>query len=445
MHSAAHVRLRRLLAVPAVGLLLGLAACGNGPAGGTGGGLGSGALLIGVIAPFTGADAGLGPAYYAACLPAALTINNNGGIGGRQVSCQQFDTRGEPADAVPAARQMVASHSNLMATVGCTSDEASSVAPIIDGAHIPMFCMTGQSEFNKTHLKYFHRLVPPDEFDAYAMVGNALYQNHWDQIALVFGNDIGSQAFVKPATTAIEKLGGHVVISQSIALGQPSYRTEVTQLLAKHPQVILTEALGQPPSDATYLAEVKQLNGGKSIPFIGTSATVDPQWFAAVKGAIGLQDLLDNYQGVDIGTTFSGPGYQEFLTQLNASASQFADAPKYKQRASTLHLYDGIVMTALAMTAANSADPTVYNPKIKEIGNGVSGATVVHTYKEGVDAIKAGKSIRFVGAGGETNFNQYNNSQQGYILVKYDKDGGEVTVGTLSQAQTDKIIKAGGG
>ena len=71
---------------------------------------------------------------------------------GHMVSCQEFDTRGEPADAVPAANQMIASHSNLMAVVGCTSDEAASVVPIIDQAHIPMFCMTGQSEFNKTTL-----------------------------------------------------------------------------------------------------------------------------------------------------------------------------------------------------------------------------------------------------------------------------------------------------
>jgi len=430
--------------VPSIALVLVLAACGNGSST-SGNNTGTGPLLVGVIAPFTGADAGLGPAYYAACLPAALTINNNGGVLGHKVSCQQFDTRGEPADAVPAARQMVASNSNLMAVVGCTSDEASSVAPIIDASHIPMFCMTGQSEFNKTNLKYFHRLVPPDEFDAYAMVGNALYQNHWNKIALVFGNDIGSQAFVKPAKTAIEKLGGTVTISQSIALGQSSYRTEVAQMLATHPQVILTEALGQPPSDATYLAEVKSQNGGKVIPFIGTSATVDPQWFAAVKGAIGVDDLVNNYQAVDIGTTFSGPGYDEFLTQLNASASQFADAPKYKQRGSTLHLYDGIIMTALAMTEANSTDPKVYNDKIRDVANGVSGATVVHTFKEGADAIKNGKSVRFVGAGGETNFNQYNNSQQGYILVKVDASGNEITVATLSQEQTAKIIAAGGG
>ena len=431
-------------AVSALGVLA-LSACGGG--GGTssgGGGLGSGDLLVGVIAPFTGADAGLGPAYYAACLPAALSINNNGGVGGRKITCQQFDTRGEPADAVPAANQMIASNSNLMVTIGCTSDEAATVAPIIDRSHIPMFCMTGQSEFNKTTLKYFPRLVPPDEYDAYAMVGSALYgPGHapYKRVALVFGNDIGSQAFVAPATAALTKLGATVAINQPITLGASSYRTEVATMLATHPDVILTEALG---SAGTYMKEVKQQNG-TPIPFIGTSATVDPVWFKDVSDGIGVDDVVKYYSAVDLGYTYSGPGYEEFLTELTASTSTFPAATKYKQRGSTLHLYDGVIMTALAMVATNSKDPTVYNPKIKEIANGVSGATVVNTYAQGVAALKAGKSIRFVGAGGENNFNQWNNSQQGYLLVGVDKDGNEITNGTLSQTQTQTIINAGGG
>ncbi|HVS48665.1 MAG TPA: ABC transporter substrate-binding protein [Candidatus Dormibacteraeota bacterium] len=430
--------------VSAAGAILLLAACGGGSNTPTGSGLGSGPLLVGVIAPFTGVDAGLGPAYYAACLPATLSINSNGGIGGRQVSCQKFDTRGEPADAVPAANQMIASNSNLMTVVGCTSDEASTVVPIIDRAHIPMFCMTGQSEFNKTTLKYFHRLVPADVYDAYAMVGSALYgpgHSPYKKAALVFGNDIGSQAFVQPATNAFTKLGGSIAINQPITLGAPSYRTEVAAMLATKPDVILTEALG---SAGTYLKEVKTQNGGQMIPFLGTSATIDPVWFQQVRDAIGINDFLKYYGGVDLGYTFSGPAYAEFLTNLTASASQFADAPKYKQRGSTLHLYDGIIMTALAMQATNSADPTVYNSKIIEIGNGTTGATVVTTYKDGVAALKAGKSIRFVGAGGENQFNQYNNSQSGYILVTYDKDGNEVKVGQLTPEQTSTIINAGG-
>lgn len=428
----------RMLSLLAV---LVVAACGGG--GTSGSGLGSGDLLVGVIAPFTGADAGLGPAYYAACLAAAPSINNNGGVGGRQVKCQQFDTRGEPADAVPAANQMVASNKNLMAVIGCTSDEASTVVPIIDRAHIPMFCMTGQSEFNKTSFKYFHRLVPADIYDAYAMVGFALYgpgHQPYKKIALVFGDDIGSQAFVQPATNALNKLGGQVQ-NFPIHLGASDYRSEVAAVINYHPDAIMTEALG---SAGTFLGEFKTQNGGQMIPFIGTSATIDPTWFQQVSQAIGVSDLVKFYAGVDLGYDFSAPGYTEFLTNLNAAASQFADAPKYKQRGSTLHLYDGIIMTALAMLATNSDDPTVYNPKIKEIANGGNGATTVNTFKDGAADIKNGKSIQFIGAGGMNVFDQYNNSQSGYIWVNYDNQGNEVKIGQMTPQQTQQISSAGG-
>jgi len=435
-------RWRRLLTVPSVGLLLVLAGCG-GSSGSTGGGLGSGDLLVGVLAPFSGADANLGPAYYAACLAAAPAINNSGGVGGRHITCQKFDTRGEPADAAPAANQMIASNSNLMAVVGCTSDEASAVAPIVNKAHIPMFCMTGQSEFNKTKLPYFHRLVPADIFDAYGMVGWVIYgPSHpaWNKVALVFGDDIGSQSFVQPATNALQHFG-KTVKNFPIHLGASSFRTEVQSMLAFKPDVIFTEALG---SAGTYLGEVKELNGGQTIPFIGTSATIDPAWFKDVTSTISVNDVVQFYRGVDLGYTFSGTAYDEFKANLQVAASTFANAPKYGQRGSTLHLYDGIIMTALAMVATNSKDPTVYNPKIKEIANGTSGATVVHTYKEGLDALHAGKSIRYTGAAGQNNFDQYNNSQSGYILVKYDAQGGEVQVASLTPEQTKKLSDAGG-
>jgi neutral amino acid transport system substrate-binding protein len=419
--------------VSALGAVVVLAACGGGSS--SSGGLGSGPLLVGVLAPFSGADASFGPRYLAGCYAASLSINGAGGIGGRQVSCQQFDTRGEPADAVPAANAMISGNSNLMGVVGCTSDEASTVVPILDRSHMPMFCMTGQSEFNKTSAKYFHRLVPPDSFDAYAMIGSALYgPNHapYKRVALVFGDDIGSQTFVGPAVAALNKLGVTIAINQAIHLGAASYRTEVAAMILAHPDVILTE--------------VKQQNGGKVIPFIGTSATIDPVWFKQVVDAIGLPDFLANYSAVDLRLSLQGSGYDEFVTQLTAADSKFpsSNATTYKGKSPTVHLYDGIVMTALAMVAANSADPTVYNPKIIDIANGVSGATVVSTFKDGVAALKAGKSIRYVGAAGENNFNQWNNSQQGYNLVTMDKDTNEVVVGQLTEAQTQQIIDAGG-
>lgn len=214
-------------------------------------------------------------------------------------------------------------------------------------------------------------------------------------------------------------------------------------MLQTHPDVILTETIG---SAGTYMKEVKQQNGGKVIPFIGTSATIDPVWFQQVVDAIGIQDFLANYTAVDLRLTLQGAGYDEFLSQLTAADSKYpgSKALTYKGKSPTVHLYDGIILTALAMVSANSSDPTVYNPKIFEIANGVSGATVVNTFKDGVAALKAGKSIRYVGAAGENNFNQWNNSQQGYNLVTMDKDANEQVVGQLTEAQTQQIIDAGG-
>jgi branched-chain amino acid transport system substrate-binding protein len=432
--------LSRAPAMLAAAAMLVLAACSGSSS--SGGGSGSSPLVVGILAPFTGADAALGPAYFAACLPATRAINAAGGVMGHQLSCKQFDTRGDPADAVPATRQMIASTSNLMMVIGCTSDEASSVMPILEQSHIPAFCQTGQSEFNKSSFKYFHRLVPPDEYDAYAMVGIARLYDHYSRIALVFGNDIGSQTFVGPAMTAVQKTGGTVVINQALALGQPSYRTEVQKLIDANPEVILTEALGS--TDATYLAELKQLHGSM-IPVIGSSATIDPVWFKAVSQAIGTDDLVKYYQANDTPTDFSGPGYNEFKANLTASASAFADAPKYVTRASTIHLYDGIVMTALAMDAAKSIDSKVFNPKVVEIGNGVSGAANVNTYKNGVDGLNGGRTVRFIGAGGATKFDRYNNSNTGYIVAKYDAQGNEQTVATLTQAQINQLIASAGG
>src|SRR6202007_1830470 len=131
-------------------------------------------------------------------------ITPAGGVLAHKLSCKGVDARGAPADAVPAATQMFATTSNLALVIGCTSDEAASVVPVINASKMVMFCMTGQSEFDSTHFQYFYRLVPPDLDESYAMTVIA-QQLGYKKIALAFGNDIGSQTFIQPAVSAINK------------------------------------------------------------------------------------------------------------------------------------------------------------------------------------------------------------------------------------------------
>ncbi len=196
-----------------------------------------------------------------------------------------MDTRGDPADAVPAVNQMFASTSNLALVIGCTSDEAASVVPVINAHKMAMFCMTGQSEFDHVQYPYFYRLVPPDLEESYAMVAIA-QQLHYKRIALAFGNDIGSQTFIQPAISALKKAGITLTTNQTLDLNATTFRTEAEAIVQSHPDAIMTEALGA--ADPTLFSEIKQLNGGKVIPIIGTSAAISPAFFkSAAAAAVG--------------------------------------------------------------------------------------------------------------------------------------------------------------
>jgi ABC-type branched-subunit amino acid transport system substrate-binding protein len=210
------------------------------------------ALVVADLAPFSGPDAALGPTYLVSCDGATQAINSAGGVLGHDLTCKGVDTRGDPADAVPATRQMFATTPNLSLVIGCTSDEAASVVPVINADKMVAFCMTGQSEFDSTHFQDFYRLVPPDLAESYAMIAIA-EQLGYKRIALAFGNDIGSQTFIQPAISAIGKAGLTLAANETLDLNASTFRTEADKIVAAHPDVILTEALGT--TDATFLSK----------------------------------------------------------------------------------------------------------------------------------------------------------------------------------------------
>ena len=128
------------------------------------------------------------------------------------------------------------------------------------------------------HFPYFYRLVPPDLEESYAMVAIA-QELHYKRIALAFGNDIGSQTFIQPAIAALKKAGITLTTNQTLDLSATTFRTEAEAIIQSHPDAIMTEALGS--ADPTLFSEIKQLNGGKMIPIIGTSAAISPPFFKA--------------------------------------------------------------------------------------------------------------------------------------------------------------------
>ena len=446
MSSSRARRARGLAAIAALTALV-AAGCGSsssssssssasGGSSSSGGGAAKGAsLTIADVAPFTGTDAALGPTYLVSCDAATNAINGAGGVLGHTLNCKSVDTRGDPADAVPAVRQMYASTSNLGLVIGCTSDEAASVVPIFTSKQTVSFCMTGQSEFDHVKFPYFYRLVPPDLSESYAMVAMAKNKGY-KRIAMAFGNDIGSQTFVAPAIAAIKRGGMTLVSNQTLDLSANTFRTEAASIVAAKPDVILTEALG--PTEAAFLSELKQLNGGKVIPVIGTSATISPDWFKSVSAAIGGSTLASSFTADNLITESTGPAFQAFSKAIFAEKGKVGstgDFSTYLTAPGAVHLYDGINLAALAMIAAKSTSPSAFAPYIEKIGNGVPGATVVNSFAQGAAALKAGKQIRYEGPGGPTSFDAYHDSAGLFQVDAYTANGTVKVVANLSTTE----------
>ena len=430
---------RAISMAAAVTLTAALAACSNNSS--SSGAASNGTLTFADVAPFSGPDAALGPTYLVSCEGTVTAINQAGGILGHKVACTSADTRGEPADAVPAVGNLFATAKNLELVIGCTSDEAASVVPVINSHHTVMFCMTGQSEFDHVHYPYFYRLVPPDLAESYAMT--VIAQNlHYKKIALAFGNDIGSQTFVQPAIAAIAKAGLQVVANETLDLNATTFRTEAEKIVAAHPDAIMTEALGS--ADPKLFSEIKQLNGGKLIPIIGTSAAISPPFFTACLLSVGGVDFSKNFHADNLVTATSGPAYEAFTKALLAVEGKVHGADTgafstYFTAPGAVHLYDGMNLAALAMVAAHSTDVAKWKPWIATIGDGVPGAVVVNSFAQGVAELKAGKKIHYIGPGGPTVFDSFHDSPGIFQIDTYTPTGKVVVAGNITAAQLTAV------
>jgi len=369
-------------------------------------GSGSGTMNIGVIYPFTGANADQGAIGMAGCLTGAAEVNAAGGVLGRKFVCKPFDTKGDPADATTAANQMMASASPVM-VIGA-SDDAVTTAPIVTAAHVPNFATIGDPHFDHQANPYFYRITPSDALQGVALGYWAA--SHYSHPAAVFTSDLGAQTSVPPLRTEMTKLAHKLAADVTLAPGQSSYRTEISKIIAAKPDALVTEM--DPQSAATFLSEYLQLAGHLPI-ILGTQRTSNSDWIAAVLGAIGQDDYVKYIKSITPYVPPASPSHTVYAHWLLKQGA-VKQPSQYLQHPYAIADYDAINITALAMVEAHSTAPAAYNKFIVKVTAASPGAVQVHSYAEGLRALKAGKTIEYVGAGGPLAFNQYHSAERAF-------------------------------
>jgi ABC-type branched-subunit amino acid transport system substrate-binding protein len=404
--------LRKLTPGLAITAVSALAVTGCGSSSGGGSGSGGTSMNIGVIYPFTGANADEGGIGMAGCLTGAAEVNAAGGVLGKKFVCKPFDTKGDPADATSAANQMMASASPVM-VIGA-SDDAVTTAPIVTAGKVPNFATIGDPHFDNQTNQYFYRITPSDALQGVALGYWAA--NRFQRPAAVFTSDLGAQTSVPPMRTEMTRLRHKLVADVTLAPDQSSYRTEVAKIIAAKPDALISEM--DPQSAATFLSEYKQLAGHLPV-LLGTQRTSNSDWIQAVLGAIGQASYTQSIKAI---TPYVPPTSASHTVYANwlMKQSKVQDPSQYLQHPYAIADYDAINITALAMVEAKSTVPTAYNKFIVKVTAATPGAVQVHSYAEGVAAIKAGHQIQYVGAGGSLPFNRYHSAERAFSYDTYD-------------------------
>jgi ABC-type branched-subunit amino acid transport system substrate-binding protein len=394
--------------------VIALAACGSSSSSSSG----SGPLNIGVIYPFTGANANQGETGMAGCLTGVTQINEAGGVLGHKLECKPFDTKGDPADAVPAANQMLASASPVM--VLGASDDTVATAPIVTGQHVVNFATVGDPHFDTQTNPYFYRLTPSDALLGKAL-GYAAINQGYKNAASAFTSDLGAQTSAVPMTAEYTKLGGKLSANLKLAPGQSSYRTEVSQIIAAHPDALISEM--DPQSSTAFLTEYKQLGG--SLPLtLGTLRTAQSDWIKAVIGGLGEATFVKSIRSVTPYIPLTGPAYEKYKKILLSLSSKIKEVGQFTGHPYVISDYDAVAITAIAMTMAKSTASTTYNSYVVKVTE--PGGTVVHTYAEALAALKENKKITYVGAAGALVFNKYHSAPSAFSFDVYDPKNKEM-------------------
>lgn len=196
------------------------------------------------------------------------------------------------------------------------------------------------------------------------------------------------------------------------------------------PQVIVSEA--DPQTSATYFSELSQL--GNVPAMITDPVSQEPSWRKAMVGAIGMSLLNKQDRAVVAYSPPTAPAYRVYTAALKASAKQVPQPMQWDADLYSVVDYDSVVIAALAMDAAHSTKPSVYNRYVTKVTAPSSGATVVHTYAAGKAALARGKRIQYVGASGPVIFDRWHNAGNQFAIERYTGGTWKVTT-VLSSAE----------
>lgn len=418
---------------------MGLAASGlaSSPAGAS-----QGTLKIAAVAPLTGATATLGKLMEGPCTGAVDVVNRAGGVLGHKLVCFPVNDLGDPADAVANVSKALATTSSIVGAVGLTSATAATEVPILNSAKVTMVSQNGLSEFSTHHYTYFWRMTPPD-LDGGAALGLVGIRQGFKKVAIVIQNSTANTGTQAGVVTALKN--HHVKIASNLVIpgDATSYDAIVNRIRNENPNGLIISADVQ--TTETLLSEYKSLNNGKVPPVVVPTGILGTGFFKSTKKLMGAHYLTHDVTLVGTYVNQSSSAFKLYANAVKNTSIGATEAEAILATQAIGTIYDGITVMSLAMDAAHSTTPSVYNKYMPKVTSARKGAVVVHTYAAGLKALKAGHQIQYVGVTGPVAFDNFHNSSGEFASFTYTAKGAVNTGKILGPKTISAVAKSSKG
>ena len=228
-------------------------------------------IKIGVMGPLTGNVSVYGQAVVNGAALYLKQVNADGGINGKQIEILTEDEQGDATQAVNCFTKMV--DEGITALVGdVTTTPTLAVAAESADYNMPMVtasataeAVTYDAETDTVNENVF-RATFTDPFQGIKMADYAYQKLGYTKAAVIYlkGADY-NEGLAENFVTEFESLGGTIVDQETYAEGDVDFKTQLTTILGKDPEVVFCPNYYQDVGQ--ILAQAESI--GLTVPFLG--------------------------------------------------------------------------------------------------------------------------------------------------------------------------------
>lgn len=385
---------------------LALSGCGDR----AGGNAPDGQLRIGTLLPHTGSLAVLGPPTIAGVDLAIRTINEAGGVLGRDVKVFHEDSGDTETDTVNASADKLISQ-GISAIVGAASSGLSmKVIDKLYDARVVQVSPTNSSPAFTTYPKgdYYFRTAPSDVLQG-RVLADLVASDENATAAILARDDTYGTALADFTEASFATEGGTVVLKDTYDPDTAEFTSEVAAIKNANPDAIIL---------ITFFDEIRSL--APSLVKAGLGPDKKKWYFVDGNLSNYGNDLPKGMLDGTSGTLFGAEVARDFkqrLLAVNNGLKDFSYAPES---------YDATILIALAAIAARSFDSDSIRQNLVAVSKGGMKCTA---FADCVRLLNGGTDIDYDGISGPIEFSDVGDITAGAIgIYKYGIDNNYTNV-----------------